>query len=106
MASAIAARTCRSVRAAGTASAAGNEAARPSQFTNVPVFSWTAATGNTTSARSVTALTRSSRLTTNRADSIAASAAAGSGRSSGSTPPISSASRSPRAVAARMPLVP
>ena len=37
---------------------------RPSQFTKVPGFSATAATGNTTSARSVTALTRSSRLTT------------------------------------------
>ncbi len=86
----------RSVRAAGTGSAALNEPGRPSQFTNVPCFSATAATGNTTSARSVTALTRSSRLTTKPAASIAASAAAGSGRSSGSTPPISRASMSPR----------
>ncbi len=70
---------------AGTASAGLNDPARPSQFTNVPAFSATAATGNTTSARSVTELTRSSRLTTNRAASSAASAAAGSGRSAGST---------------------
>ena len=60
---------------------------RPSQFTNVPAFSATAATGNTTSARSVTALARSSRLTTNGAMSSACSAAAGSGRSPGQRRP-------------------
>ena len=37
----------------------------------MPAFSTTGATGNTTSARSVTALSRSSRLTTNGAASIA-----------------------------------
>ena len=53
---------------------------RPSQFTNEPAFSTTGATGNTTSARSVTALCRSSRLTTNGAASSAASAAGGVGQ--------------------------
>ena len=49
----------------GTLSAAANVPPRPSQFTNVPAFSATAATGNTTSARSVTALARSSSETMN-----------------------------------------
>ena len=75
---------------------------RPSQSTNVPDFSTAAATGSTTSARSVTATGRSSRLTTNRAASSAASAAVGSGRSCGSTPPTSSAPSSPECTAARI----
>ena len=74
---------------------------RPSQLRNVPDFSATGATGKTTSARSVTALCRSSRLTTNGAASTAASAASGSGRSAISTPPTSSAPR-PAAGAARI----
>ena len=81
---------------------ARTSAPRPSQSTNVPAFSATAATGSTTSARSVTALARSSRLTTNGGRSSAPSAAAGSGRSSGSTPPTTSASSSPAAAAARI----
>src|SRR5215469_9612074 len=93
--SASAASTCRSVLTDGTARAAVNEPGRPSQFTNVPAFSATAATGKTTSARSVTALTRSSRLTTNGAISIACSAATGSGRSAGSTPATTRAPSSP-----------
>ena len=84
-------------------SAASNGRIRPSQSTNAPDFSTTGATGKTTSASSVTALSRSSRLTTNGAASIAANAAAGSGRSAGSTPPISSAPSSPVRAAARMP---
>ena len=63
--SAIRRSTCRSDSTPGTSSAASKVPGRPSQFTNVPGFSATAATGNTTSARSVTALGRSSRLTTN-----------------------------------------
>ena len=50
-----------------------------------------AATGRTTSARSVTALGNISRLTTKPAAASAASASAGSGRSARSTPPTSSA---------------
>ena len=75
---------------------------RPSQSRNAPDFSTTGATGKTTSASSVTALSRSSRLTTNGAASMAANAAAGSGRSAGSTPPISSAPSSPVRAAARI----
>ena len=86
----------------GTAIAAPNEPGLPSQFTNVPAFSATAETGSTTSARSVTALTRSSRLTTNCAASRASSAAAGSGRSAGSTPAMTRAPISRAAVAARI----
>src|SRR5579875_793493 len=103
--SAIAPSTYRSVRTSGTCSAAPNEPPRPSQFTNVPAFSATAATGNTTSARSVTALARSSRLTTNGVISIARSAAAGSGRSAGSTPAMSSAPSSPASAAASIAVV-
>ncbi len=51
-------------------SASTNGRRRPSQSTNVPDFSTAAATGSTTSARSVTAEVRSSRLTTNRAASM------------------------------------
>src|SRR4029077_13145145 len=98
--SAIAPSTYRSVRTSGTRSAASNEPPRPSQFTNVPAFSATAATGKTTSARSVTALARSSRLTTNGAISIACSAATGSGRSAGSTPATTRAPSSPCRAAA------
>ena len=98
--SAIAPRTYRSVRTSGTRSAGPNEPPRPSQFTNVPAFSATAATGKTTSARAVTALARSSRLTTNGAISIACSAACGSGRSAGSTPATTRAPSSPSAAAA------
>ena len=85
-------------------SAGSNGRRRPSQLTNVPAFSVTGATGNTTSARSVTALWRNSRLTTNGAASTAASAAAGSGRSSSSTPPIEQrAAANRRSPHARMP---
>src|SRR5580693_6549944 len=98
--SAIAPSTYRSVRTSGTRSAAAKEPPRPSQFTNVPAFSAAAAMGNTTSARSVTALARSSRLTTNGTVSIARSAACGSGRSAGSTPAITRAASSPSAAAA------
>src|SRR5262249_14879700 len=100
--SAIMPSICRSVRISGTARAGPNEPGRPSQFTNLPAFSAAAATGSTTSARSVTALGRSSRLTRNRVASRAASAAAGSGRSLGSTPAMTSAPMSPAAAAARM----
>ena len=75
---------------------------RPSQLTNEPAFSATGAIGNTTSARVVTALSRSSRLTTNGAASMAAIAASGSGRSWSSTPPISKAPSSPRPAACRI----
>src|SRR5580692_6919397 len=98
--SAIAPSTYRSVRTSGTRSAAAKEPPRPSQFTNVPAFSAAAAMGNTTSERSVTALARSSRLTTNGTVSIARSAACGSGRSAGSTPAITRAASSPSAAAA------
>src|SRR5580704_11274938 len=103
--SAIAPSTYRSVRTSGTRSAGPNEPPRPSQFTNVPAFSATAATGKTTSARAVTALARSSRLTTNGAISIACSAACGSARSAGSTPATIRAPSSPSAAAARMAVV-
>ena len=83
---AIAPSTYRSVRMPGTLRAALNVAPRPSQLTNVPAFSATAATGNTTSARSVTALARNSSETMNGVLSSATSAAAGSGRSAASTP--------------------
>ena len=78
---------------------------RPSQLMNEPAFSTTGATGNTTSARSVTALSRSSRLTTNGAASTAAMAASGSGRSSSSTPPISRAPNAPSRAARRISVV-
>ena len=91
--------TRRSGVAAG-GSAAANERGRPSQLTYVPDFSAAGAIGKTTSARSVTALCRSSRLTTNPAASNAASTAAGSAKSSGSMPPTSSAPSVPSAAAA------
>ena len=72
-------------------SAASNSRALPSQLRKVPAFSATAATGSTTSARSVTSLGRSSRLTRKPTSSSAARARAGSGRSATSTPPTSSA---------------
>ena len=84
----------------GTVSAAPNVPPRPSQFTNVPAFSAIAATGNTTSARSVTELARSSMLTTNGVVSSARSAPAGSGRSAASTPATISAPSSPCSAAA------
>ena len=86
-------------------SAGSNGRIRPSQLTNAPPFSTTGATGKTTSARSVTALSRSSRLSTNGAASIAARAASGSGRSASSTPPTSSAPNSPLRAASMMPAV-
>jgi hypothetical protein len=58
-----------------------NGRCRPSQSTKVPAFSHGAATGSTTSARSVTADARSSRLTTNGAASMRGERGSGSGRS-------------------------
>src|SRR5690606_2780928 len=72
--SAIALITRRSLSTPGTCSAASNWRPLPSQLTKLPDFSATTATGSTTSARSVTALARISRLTTNGVFSSAASA--------------------------------
>ncbi len=98
---------CRTRASAGTVgrviwsglSAASKKRALPSQLRKVPGFSATAATGRTTSARSVTSLGRSSSDTTNPASSSAARARVGSGRSATSTPATSSAWSSPRAAA-------
>lgn len=79
--SAIAAMTRRSLMTPGTGSASSKVRPRPSQSTNVPDFSATTATGSTTSARSVTALARCSRLTMNGVFSRASSAACGAARS-------------------------
>ena len=84
-------------------SAAEKLRCRPSQLTYVPDFSAAGAIGNTTSARSVTALCRSSRLTTKPAASSAANTASGSAKSSGSMPPTSRAPSVPSAAAARIP---
>ena len=65
---------CRRVIWSGL-SAASNSRARPSQLRKVPAFSTTAATGRTTSARSVTSRGRSSRLTRKPTSSSAASGA-------------------------------
>src|SRR5690606_8447816 len=98
-----------STRQSGSApvfcSVTSNGRSRPSQLRNVPAFSAVGAIGSTTSARSVTADGRISKLTTKPTVSSAARAAWGSGRSSGSTPPTTSASSSPAAAAARMPAV-
>ena len=81
---------------------APNEPGRPSQFTNVPAFSATAATGSTTSARSVTALARSSRLTRNGVTSSACQRRLGVRQVGGSTPAMTMAPISPAAAAARI----
>ena len=85
---AMASRTRWSGNTAPAPSAVSNVRGLPSQSTKVPGLSTTGATGNTTSARSVTALWRSSRLTTNADRSTASSAPCGSGRSSGSIPAV------------------
>ena len=94
------ARTCEHPRRRAVAlvprSTASNGRGRPSQLRNVPAFSTTAATGSTTSARSVTA-TGPQLQADHEAEPrrSAPSAAVGSGRSCGSTPPTSSAPSSP-----------
>ena len=80
-------------------SAASNIRALPSQLRKVPAFSATAATGRTTSARSVTSPGRSSSETRKPTSSSASRARAGSGRSATSTPATSSAPSSPVAAA-------
>src|SRR4051794_2943334 len=100
--SAIPASTRASGRALGLVNTASKGRVRPSQFTNIPALSVTAATGKTTSAAAVTSVSRSSRATTNRAAPRAARNAAGSEVSSGSTPPTTRPARSPEVRAATM----
>ncbi|SHU20335.1 Uncharacterised protein [Mycobacteroides abscessus subsp. abscessus] len=87
-----AASTRRSSKASLVSRVVRNGRSRPSQFRKLPDFSATAAIGSTTSASSVTAPWRISRLTTN-AVLRAPMAAAGYGRSASSTPPTRNASR-------------
>ena len=54
-----------SLRVSDSSMAVSKERGRPSQFTKVPLFSTTAATGSTTFAISVIALWRISSETTN-----------------------------------------
>ncbi len=89
---------CRRVIWSGL-SAASNSRRRPSQLRKVPDFSAAADTGSTTSASSVTAPGRSSRLTRKPTASSACRARTGSGRSSTPTPPTTSADSSPSAAA-------
>ena len=88
--SAIIERIRRSLRLRESLTAASNARGRPSQLRKDPDFSVTAATGRTTSARSVTALGAISSETTN-ALSRAAKVAELLAPSSGSTPPTTSA---------------
>ena len=89
-ASAIIERIRTSLRLSESATAASNARALPVQFRNEPLFSVTAATGKTTSARSVTALGAISSETTN-AFLSAESVSEELSRSSGSIPPTTSA---------------
>ena len=83
-----------SLRFSESATAASNARALLVQFKNDPLFSVTAATGNTTSARSVTALGAISNETT-KAFLSAVSVSAVLSKSCGSTPPTTSALISP-----------
>ena len=103
-ASAIIERIRTSLRFSESATAASNARALPVQLRNDPLFSVTAATGNTTSARSVTALGAISSETTKaffRAESVSDELS----RSSGSTPPTTSALSSPELMAETISLV-
>ena len=87
-----------SLRLCESATAESNARARPSQLRKLPLFSVIAATGNTTSATAVTELGAISSETTN--DFLSASSAVREcGRSCASTPPTTTASRSPDASA-------
>ena len=94
MASASADKILTSLRLRESPTAATNVRWRPSQLMNVPYFSVTAATGRTTSATSVTDECAISSDTT-KAFFIACAARVAFGRSAISTPPTTSASRSP-----------
>ena len=98
------ARVCSTRRSAAELEvrAGSKDRSLPSQSVNEPAFSVTGATGNTMSARAVTADSRNSRLMTHPVASMAARASSGSARSAGSIPAISRTSRSPWAAADRM----